>query len=207
MLERMSVSETVAVSGETQLEISTRYNIPNRSLQNWCLKSDTANYRKCNKYTELLLAKAVISDACIAKNLSYEEYMHLFTSKATGICLRALGCRETEYNLATLFLNRMLFRETDHDGRSVVRICTIENSASVFEDTLESSAYTISEQYQEALTPADIAHMKDVLDSLQRNSTPPMIRTDDFKHKKLQKLFEDAELSMNQNKKAPTTPT
>ena len=64
----MEIKQLRQTSGLTQKEFCTRYQIPLKTLQNWETDSVTSS-RKCPPYVALLLAKAVMSDFPVARNL------------------------------------------------------------------------------------------------------------------------------------------
>ena len=77
----MEVKQLRQTSGLTQKEFCTRYQIPLKTLQNWETDSDSPSARKCPPYVVLLLAKAVMADFSVARNLleSNIDERHLAT--------------------------------------------------------------------------------------------------------------------------------
>ena len=65
----MDIKRLRQTTGLNQKEFSERYRIPLRTLQNWETDSDLPSARTCPQYVEFLLAKAVMSDFPVARNL------------------------------------------------------------------------------------------------------------------------------------------
>ncbi len=60
--EIMEVKQIRQVTGLTQKEFSSRYDIPMKTLQNWEACKDSPSHRACPNYVEKLLEKAVRTD-------------------------------------------------------------------------------------------------------------------------------------------------
>lgn len=65
----MEVKTLRQITGLTQKEFSTRYQIPLKTLQNWESDADCPSARKCPRYVIFLLEKAVTVDFKVARNL------------------------------------------------------------------------------------------------------------------------------------------
>ena len=69
MIPAMEVKTLRQITGLTQREFSTRYQIPLKTLQNWESDADCPSARKCPQYVIFLLEKAVMADFKVARNL------------------------------------------------------------------------------------------------------------------------------------------
>ena len=58
----MDVKQIRLVTGLTQKEFSSKYEIPMKTLQNWEAVKDSPSHRVCPQYIEMLLEKAVRTD-------------------------------------------------------------------------------------------------------------------------------------------------
>ena len=65
----MEVKTLRQITGLTQKEFSTRYQIPLKTLQNWESDADCPSARNCPRYVIFLLEKAVTADFKVARNL------------------------------------------------------------------------------------------------------------------------------------------